>query len=81
VTHSTALQKPARHLSDGGNVYFLHEGALFTAPILKDGSFGMEDASPVGWDDGLSPQNIDYCRGIESALRFLDVRNDSEGMD
>jgi hypothetical protein len=77
----TVLPEPKRFLADGGNVYFLHKGRLYTAPIMKDESFGMADAGPVGYQDGISEQNVAYCRAVEAALQLLDIRNDSEGMD
>lgn len=73
------IPRPAEYLTDGGNVYFMHESALYTAPVMSNGSMGMEDAYPVGFDDGISEENQQYCKAIETALSLLAVRNRSEG--
>lgn len=73
------MPAPTCYLSDGGNVYFLHEGRLFDAPRMQDGTIGMQDAGAVGFGDGISAENVAYCKSVEATLHLLVKRNLSEG--
>lgn len=71
----------AAFLTDGGNCYFLHEGVLFDAPMMQDGTIGLINSGPVGFQDGISEENVAYCLAIESALKLLAIRDRSENGD
>jgi hypothetical protein len=75
------IKTPKCYLTDGGNVYFINDGELWDAPVMTDGTFGMSNAGPVGFEDGISQENCNYCRAVEAALHLLEKRNISEGMD
>ena len=79
-TETEALAEPVCYLSDGGDVYFLREGVSYYAPVMIDGSFGMDDAAPVGFGTGISEENGNYCAAIAVALKLLKKRNIADGM-